>query len=91
MATYCNITLNANIPHGSDILNKPCKVVFSYPNGSFSLPYSATVFAWPTANTLRISSPTLNIDAAWVGASGGTLTIQTGAGLAYGITNFAKM
>ncbi|MDW5317275.1 hypothetical protein [Rhizobium sp. PL01] len=91
MATYCNITLNANIPHGPDILDKPCKVVSSYPNGSFSLPYSATVFAWPTANTVRISSPTLNIDAAWVGASGGTLSIQTGAGLTYGITNFAKM
>lgn len=91
MATYYNITLDSNIPHGSNILDKPCRVVFSYPDGSFSYAYTGTVFAWPTANTVRIKSATLNIEAAWVGANGGTLTIQTGGGLAYRITGFVKM
>jgi len=91
MATYYNITLNADIPHGSDILNKPCTIVFTYPNGSFSQKYFGTVFAWPNANIVRISSPILNIEAGWAGANGGTLTVQTGGGLAYGITAFAKM
>lgn len=35
MATYYNITLNADIPHGSDILNKPCTIVFTYPTVVF--------------------------------------------------------
>lgn len=92
MATYYDITLTANIPQGSDILNKSCTVVFTYPGGSHSDPsYSGTVASWPSPNTVRISSAVLNIEAGWVGANGGTLTINTGGGLAFGIAGFAKV
>lgn len=94
MATsYYDITLRANIPHGSDILNKPCTVVFSYPDGSSSsYTYSGTLFAWFTPNTVRISSAQTNIEAGWVGANGGILTINTGGGLlTYAISGFAKV
>lgn len=91
MTTYYNITLASNVPHGSGILDKPCSVVFTYPDGSHSGAYSGTVFAWPTQNTVRMSSVYLNIEAAWVGANGGTLTISTAPPLNFGITAFAKM
>jgi len=92
MTTYYDITLTSDIPHGSDILNRPCTIVFTYPNGSHSDPsYSGTIFAWQTANTVRIASAVLNIEAGWVGANGGSLTIDTGGGLAFGISAFAKV
>ena len=93
MATsYYDITLTGNIPHGSDILNKPCTVVFGYPGGSHSdPPYTGTIFAWPVANGVRISSAIMNMEAGWVGANGGTLRIATGAGLAFGIALFARV
>lgn len=91
MTTYYDITLSADIPQGSDILNKACVIIFTYPGGSFSNPYSATVFAWLTANTVRVTSATLNIDSAWAGANGGTLTISTAPPLSRGITGFAKV
>lgn len=81
MPTYYDVTLGGNIPHGSDILNKPCTVVFSYPNGAHSHTYTAQVLAWLAANTVRIVSPYMNIEAAWVGANGGTLSINTGNGV----------
>ncbi len=92
MATYYDITLTANIPKGSDILNKSCTVVFTYPEGSHSHPsYSGTVESSASANTVRISSAVLNIEAGWVGANGGTLTINSGSGLAFGISAFSKV
>jgi hypothetical protein len=91
MTTYYNVTLASNIPHGSDILNRPCTVVFTYPDGSRSYTYNATLFAWPTQNTVRLASATINIEAAWHGANGGTLSILAGGGLAYHIVGFAKM
>ena len=91
MTTYYDITLTSNIPQGSDILNKPCTVVFTYPEGSHSGTYSGTLFAWFTANTVRISSAVLNIEDAWTGANGGTLSIQTDAIQSYGISAFSKV
>ena len=92
MATYYDVTLSAAIPHGSDILNKPCTVVFTYPDGSHSNPYFATVFAWLTPTLVRIVSPVLNIQSGWVGANGGTLSIDTGHGLLNrGITGFVNV
>ena len=92
MPSYYDVTLGVNIPHGSDILGKPCTVVFTYPGGSYSQPYSATVFAWLVQNVVRISSAYMNIEAAWNGANGGTLSIYTGHGnLDYPITLFVKV
>lgn len=93
MTTYYDVTLTANIPHGSDILGKPCTVVFTYPGGSYSDPaYSCQIFAWLTQNTVRITSAVLNVEAGWVGANGGTLTINTGGGLPpFGIAAFARV
>lgn len=92
MATYYDITLTADIPQGSDILDKSCTVVFNYPGGSHSAPpYSGKILAWHTANSVRISSQVLNIEAGWVGANGGTLTINTGPGLNFGIFAFWKV
>lgn len=91
MTTYYNITLANGIPHGSGILDKPCTVVFSYPEGSHSGSYSGTVFAWPTQTSVRMASPYMNIEAAWVGANGGTLTIDANVVLTFQITAFAKM
>ena len=91
MTTYYDITLSAAIPHGSNILNQACVIVFTYPGGSSSTPYSATVLSWFTANTVRVASAVLNIEAGWAGANGGTLTIGTTPPLACGITAFAKV
>jgi hypothetical protein len=92
MPTYYNVTLGANIPHGSDILNRACSVTFTYPDGSHSQPYAGTVFAWPQQNSIRMSSAYANIDAAAQGMNGGTLSITAGGGpLAFPITAFAKM
>src|SRR5213596_454206 len=92
MPTYYNVTLGANVPHGSDILNHACNVVFTYPGGSHSQPYAGTVFAWPQQNIIRMSSAYTNIDAAAQGMNGGTLSISAGGGpLALPITAFAKM
>lgn len=92
MPTYYDVTLAANIPYGSNILNNPCTVIFTYPDGSHSIPYAATVFAWLHRNVVRISSAYMNIEAAWVGANGGTLTIVTPAlPLVGAITGFVKV
>jgi hypothetical protein len=92
MPTYYDITLATAIPHGAGVLNQPCVVQFTYPGGALSGPYNATLFAWFTATTVRISSAVLNIDAAWVGANGGTLTINgTAGGLVRNITAFARV
>lgn len=88
--TYYDITLGQNISQGSDILEKPCSVVFTYPDGSRSSTYTGTIIAWPTSNTVRISSSYLNIEDAWTGANGGTLTITTTTTLSYPITGFSK-
>ncbi len=90
--SYYEIVLGANIPHGSGILNRPCSVVFPYPGGAHSPPYTGTVLAWPTQNTIRMQSAYMNIEAAWVGANGGTLTIDTTNGmLNYPIIGFTNI
>lgn len=92
MTTYYDITLTADIPHGSGILDKSCTVTFTYPDGSHSTPpYSGKILAWQAANRVRISSSASNIEAGWVGANGGTLTINTRAGLNFGIYAFSKV
>ena len=92
MTTYYDVTLGTNIPYGNDILNRPCKVVFSYPDGAHSHAYTGTIFAWRLQNLVCMSSPTMNIEAAWTGADGGVLTINSGnAGdLTYPITGFVN-
>ena len=87
MSTYYDVILSGNIPQGFDILEAPCTVVFTYPGGSRSQDYSATVFAWPTSNLVRIFSSYLNIEAAWAEANGGTLTIKSQG---FAIQNFIK-
>ena len=94
MADYYDVTLAVNIPHGTDILKKSCTVVFTYPNGSQSNPYSATVFAWLQPNVVRIASKIVNIDAGWKGANGGTLAINMGIApvvVSYPIAGFVKV
>lgn len=90
--TYYLITLGKDIPHGSDILDKPCSVVFSYPGGSHSPVFSGTIIAWRTQNSVLMASNYMNIEAAWVGANGGTLSIfvNPSSTLTYPITNFQK-
>ncbi|HEX8000804.1 MAG TPA: hypothetical protein VF528_20655 [Pyrinomonadaceae bacterium] len=88
MASYYDVTLGAAIPHGSNILNQPCTVTFSYPGGSFSTPYSGTVFAWRQSNVVSVTSAYTNLESAWVGANGGTLSINGMPN--YAITNFVK-
>lgn len=88
MASYYDVTLTTAIPHGSNILNQPCSVMFTYPGGSHSTTYGGTVFAWRTANVISMSSAYMNLEASWVGANGGTLKI-TGAPN-YQISNFVK-
>lgn len=91
MATYYDVTLRWGIPHGSDILNKPCSVTFTYPDGSHSQAYAGTVLAWFQQNVIRMSSNYMNIEAAWGGANGGTLSIGVnGSTLNVPITEFAK-
>ncbi|UQA55474.1 hypothetical protein [Polyangium aurulentum] len=91
MASHYDVTLGQNIPHGTSILNAPCKVVFTYPDGSRSGEYSATVFAWRLQNVVGISSSYMNIEAAWQGANGGTLSIQTvGGTVSHPITGFTR-
>ena len=79
MATWYDVTVAAPIPHGSDILNKPCTVRFTYPNGSFSQAYNGTVEAWRTETVVAMSSAYQNIQNAWADANGGTLNINNGA------------
>ena len=78
MPTYYDVTLGVNIPHGVDILNRPCQVVFSYPEGSHSQAYRGTIFAWRLQNLVCMSSLVMNIEAAWNGANGGVLSIDSG-------------
>ncbi len=82
-----------NIPHGVDILNKPCQVVFSYPGGSHSQVYQGTLFAWRLQNLVCMVSNYMNIEAAWNGANGGVLTINSGnfGELPYPITGFVNI
>jgi hypothetical protein len=78
VSTYYDIILGVSIPHGSDILNQPATVTFTYPDGSRSWNYGGSILAWRTANVVCLQSPTLNIDAGWRangGANGGTLAI----------------
>ena len=92
MPTYYDVTLGANIPHGADILEKPCQVVFSYPGGSHSGTYQGTLFAWRQQNLVCMASNTMNIEAGWNGANGGVLSIDSGNSgvLAYPITGFVN-
>ncbi len=93
MPTYYDVTLGANIPHGSDILEKPCQVVFSYPDGSHSGTYQGTLFAWRQQNLVCMASNTMNIEAGWNGANGGVLSIDSGKSgvLTYPITGFVNI
>jgi hypothetical protein len=93
MATYYDVTLGVNIPHGVDILDRPCKVVFSYPGGSHSQEYPGTLFAWREPNLVCMVSNYMNIEAAWTGANGGVLTIDSGNSgvLTYPITGFVNI
>ncbi|HST36209.1 MAG TPA: hypothetical protein VLK25_06230 [Allosphingosinicella sp.] len=91
--TYYSVTLATDIPPGSNILEKPCQARATYPDKSHSSDYPGTIFAWPTQNSVCIASAYMNMEAAWIGATGGTLTISTGGGapLSYAITAFCKM
>lgn len=89
MATWYDVTVAAPIPHGSDILNKPCTVTFTYPGGSSSQAYNGTIEAWRTPTVVAMSSAYLNIQDAWTGANGGTLNINNGAVVA-AVVGFVK-
>ncbi|MFZ0268747.1 hypothetical protein [Caulobacter sp.] len=91
MATEYDIRLTSAIHHGSDIQNKGCVIVFTYPDGSSSgRGYSGRIVASLNPSTVRIASPILNIDSGWAGANGGTLTIHTAAPLAFGIVDCTR-
>ena len=55
MPTYYNVTLGANVPHGSDILNHACNVVFTYPGGSHSQPSKSSIWCRrpPASGTMQ--------------------------------------
>jgi hypothetical protein len=92
MASFYDIMLTSNIPHGSDILNKPCTVVFTYPDGSRTdRPYNGQILASFTPNTVRISSANPSIENGWARADGGSLAIRSNTTLTYGISSFARV
>jgi len=92
MKTYYDVTLGKKIKAGSDILNKPAEIVFTYPNGTHSnFNYPFFVLAWVTDDCVRLSSTVMNVETAWQGANGGTLTIDTGSGnLTFPVKNFTN-
>jgi hypothetical protein len=92
MPTFYDVTLGANIPHGVDILDKPCSVVFSYPEGSHSQAYGGTLLAWREQNLVCMESSIMNIEAGWTDANGGVLSIESGRSgvLTYPIIGFVK-
>lgn len=80
MTTYYDLTLKDDVPHGSDILNRPCKITFYYPGGSHSDTFSATVFAWLQPRLIRVTSAHMNMQSSWQGAEYGIVKIELGGG-----------
>lgn len=91
--SYYKIALNQDIPHGSDILGKPCSVVFDYGNGSYDGPYAGTIVAWPTQNTVLMTSNYMNLENVWQRTQNGVLSIfvNDGVPLTYQIQNFQNV
>jgi hypothetical protein len=86
------VTIDKDFPPAPGIDNKDCTVVFTYHGGSSSHPYSGKIIAWTSARVVKIESRVMNIEAAWKGANGGTLTIRKArhGDITRGITDFVK-
>lgn len=93
MPSYYDVVAEHPIPHGSDILDKPCTVQFFYPDGSHSGRYPGRVVAWLAPALVRMSSSVVNIEAAWFGAEYGILTVQRPVGppLDFRIVAFSRV
>jgi hypothetical protein len=90
--SYYDVRLAANIAHGSDILNQPCTVLFTFPTGIIHGPYSGQVLAWPQPNEITMKALSPSLDVFWVGANGGLLTVNPGPNqLQFAINGFTKL
>lgn len=80
MASYYAVTLTTDIPHGSDVLNKECKLKVQQltPSGLATLMVAnGVVLAWQASNIIVFKTSYMNIP-----NTGGTVKIA-GVRMAY--------